>query len=170
LAGETEVLGENLPQCHFVHHKPHMLPVGEPGPQRWVLLYLIMLLSTVAWRHIESGGIAPPLLTSVLDGGEWSTSRPGRFTSGERAFGTHCIGGWMGLGAGLDAMEKRTMSCSYCISKAGCSGSSLHVRYSKSSRESSTCFAGQRIDGIVLSGLTPHCSAQKGTTKTFVNS
>jgi hypothetical protein len=25
LAGETEVLGENLPQFRFVHHKPHML-------------------------------------------------------------------------------------------------------------------------------------------------
>jgi hypothetical protein len=24
LTGETEVLGENLPQCHFAHHKYHM--------------------------------------------------------------------------------------------------------------------------------------------------
>jgi hypothetical protein len=35
LAGETEVLGENLPQYRFVHHKPRMLPVREPGPPRW---------------------------------------------------------------------------------------------------------------------------------------
>jgi hypothetical protein len=35
MIGETEVLGENLPQCNFVHQKPHMLPGREPGPPRW---------------------------------------------------------------------------------------------------------------------------------------
>jgi hypothetical protein len=31
----TEVLGENLLQCRFVHHKRHMLAGREPEPPRW---------------------------------------------------------------------------------------------------------------------------------------
>jgi hypothetical protein len=43
-----------------------------------------------------SGGISPSFLTSVLDGGERSASRPDCFTPGETAPGTHDIGLWVG--------------------------------------------------------------------------
>jgi hypothetical protein len=58
-----------------------------------------------------SGGIAPPFLTSALDG-EWSTSRPGRFTPVEASPGAHLVGGSVGSRAGLDAVEKTDVSCS----------------------------------------------------------
>jgi hypothetical protein len=45
--------------------------------------------------------------TSALIGGEWSASRLGHFTPGERAPDTHWIGGWVDPRAGLDDMEKR---------------------------------------------------------------
>jgi hypothetical protein len=54
-----------------------------------------------------SRGIAPHTLTSALDGGEWSISRPGRFTPRERDPGTHWIGGWLGPRVVLDAVVKR---------------------------------------------------------------
>jgi hypothetical protein len=46
------------------------------------------------------------LLTLALTRGEWSASRPGPFIQGERAPGTHWIGGWVGLRAGLADSEK----------------------------------------------------------------
>jgi hypothetical protein len=41
-------------------------------------------------------------LTSALDGGEWSASRPGRALLGGMTPGTYCTGGWVGPRAGLD--------------------------------------------------------------------
>jgi hypothetical protein len=49
-------------------------------------------------------------LTSALVGGEWSASRPSRFTPtppGETAPSTHWIGGWLDPRASLDDLEKR---------------------------------------------------------------
>jgi hypothetical protein len=54
------------------------------------------------WKRI--GGVEVwfhEFLTSALDGGEWSTSRPGRFIPGVRASGSYWIGGWVGSSAGL---------------------------------------------------------------------
>jgi len=44
-------------------------------------------------------------LTSTLNRGEWSASRPGRFTHTERAPVSHWIGGWVGPRAVLDAVH-----------------------------------------------------------------
>jgi hypothetical protein len=45
-------------------------------------------------------------LTLALAEGEWSASRPGRFTPGERGHSTHWIEGWVDPKASLD-VEKR---------------------------------------------------------------
>jgi hypothetical protein len=57
------------------------------------------------WRYNSTHS-----LTSALDGGEWSGSRPGRFTPRERTPGTHWIGGWVGTRAVLDAVVRRKIS------------------------------------------------------------
>jgi hypothetical protein len=51
--------------------------------------------------------MARTFLTSALDRGKWSASRPCRFNPGEIAPGNGWIGGWVCLRAGLDSVEKR---------------------------------------------------------------
>jgi len=42
----------------------------------------------------------------VLEEGEWSALRPGRFIRGETVPSTHWTGGWLNPRAGLDAVAK----------------------------------------------------------------
>jgi hypothetical protein len=55
--------------------------------------------------------MALPFFTSALHAGEWSASHPGRVTPKEISPGTHYIGGWVGPGAGSDAVETANISC-----------------------------------------------------------
>jgi hypothetical protein len=80
------------------------------GKRKFVpVLNLSLCHEDVRW----SGGIALPFLTTALDGGEWSGSRPGRFISGERAFGTHCAGAWLGARISTNAVVQRNIPCPY---------------------------------------------------------
>jgi hypothetical protein len=56
-----------------------------------------------------SGGVPSSFLTSALDGGDWSASRPCRFTPGERAYITDWIGGWVDSRAGLEAVKGKAI-------------------------------------------------------------
>jgi hypothetical protein len=48
-------------------------------------------------------------LTSALFGGEWLASRPGLFTPGERALGTHWMGGSMCSRTGLNDVDRKIL-------------------------------------------------------------
>jgi hypothetical protein len=73
-------------------------------------VFPVLFYFTWAPHHegvLGSGGTAPRILDSALDGGEWLASRTCRLTPKERALGTHWIGGLVDLRAGLDMVVKR---------------------------------------------------------------
>ena len=51
------------------------------------------------------------ILTSAVDGGEWSVSRPQRFTFRERATRTYWKGGWVSCSDGLVSLKETEISC-----------------------------------------------------------
>jgi hypothetical protein len=59
--------------------------------------------------------MASPFLTSTLDGGVWSASRPSRFTLRETAPGTHWIGGCVGPRASLDPVVLNSLVVEFSI-------------------------------------------------------
>jgi hypothetical protein len=60
-------------------------------------------LSTMARGHVDEQRYSFTFLTYE---GKRSDSRPYRFTSGERALGTHLIGVWVGPKVDLGAVER----------------------------------------------------------------
>jgi hypothetical protein len=79
------------------HFLPGLEPIIQPVAQRyyhwdsfnWAPRHEGVLGE---WRYISTH-----CLTSALDGGEWSASRPGRFNPRSRAHRTHWIGGCVAI-------------------------------------------------------------------------
>jgi hypothetical protein len=67
------------------------------------------------YRHESNKGerrfISYSFLTSALDGSEWSASRSYRALSPGVDPGTHWIGGWVGLRAGLHTEATERILC-----------------------------------------------------------
>jgi hypothetical protein len=73
---------------------------------------LFPCLTNLVLHHADVWGsdvYSHVFLTTEIVGGEWSASRLGRFTPGERVRGTHFIGNWVSPRTGLEAAERRKM-------------------------------------------------------------
>jgi hypothetical protein len=74
-------------------------------------------VQVLRYRHAGDEGdsrySAYSFLTSALDESEWSDSRHASLYSRIKTPGTHWIGGWVWLGAGLDTESRGKVTCLY---------------------------------------------------------
>jgi hypothetical protein len=88
---------KDLKESHGVIPRTNCQGVGKKGK-------VVPVLMTYGGNR----SIASPFLTSALDGGQWSASRPGRFNHGKVL---HWTGVWVGPRASLNAVEQRKIAC-----------------------------------------------------------
>jgi hypothetical protein len=98
-----EFLLESHHAKEVLHHKKHtsknFLICRVKCKGKIVPVFFFLTEHNAMKAYWGSGGIDPLILDPALDGGEWSASRPGRFTLKEKAPDTHWMGGpqsWFG--------------------------------------------------------------------------
>jgi hypothetical protein len=96
-----------------------------------------------------SGGIAPPVSTSALDGCERLVSLRDCFNPGKRGQGAHLKEGWLGLRASLDAVKYRKIPCPSRESNPGSPAHSLSL-YLLSYQGSISKHVGRKICGLFI--------------------
>jgi hypothetical protein len=96
---------------HDMNYRPKIRCYGNPRSRNF-RAFISRLQNLFMYARYScpwgSGCTDPCFLDLVLVGGEWSASRPDRFTPGKTVPVTHWIGGWVGPRTGLDDVERRT--------------------------------------------------------------
>jgi hypothetical protein len=97
------VLGSILISCGIRKFTHQMIKIKVKFP-------VSNYLSTMPWRRMGNGGIAPSSLTSAPDGGNWTSSFPACLSSWRIFPDTHSIGGWEGHRVDLDDVERDSVA------------------------------------------------------------
>jgi hypothetical protein len=92
-------------------HKTTTKDSNHESGKKVTLKLSLVLIKHHSMKYVGVEVQLHSFLTSEPDGGEWSALRSVCFTPREIATGIHCIRGWVGPRAGMDAITERNISC-----------------------------------------------------------